>query len=411
MESDSGSTCRRRWCGYRERVSEELRPPLTKRLRPWHWVALDCMVAATYAAALVGSAGPPLPDHGLPLDVAQGLTAVTVLAAAARRVWPLVVLTVVQAGACALAVFDGVTLGFLGQAYVIYVVPLRLPRRHAVAALALVLVTTAASIAAGPSPAEAAGGLADIRILTVTTVIAAAWAIGLAVRQQRAYTAGLREQAERRAQAHAAQERLRIAREVHDVVAHGMSVIAVQAGVANYVINERPDEAARALASIEATSRAALAEMRQLLRMLRDGAAASVDPNLEPAPGLAHLDRLITRTAQAGVHVDLRVRGQPRHLPTGIDLTAYRILQEALTNVIQHAGTNVSKVVVSYEADAISLEITDEGRGGRTSTGDGHGIVGMQERVGLYGGELHAGPRPGRGFQVTARIPLEGPTA
>lgn len=396
--------------GYRERVDEQLRPPLLKRLRPWHCVLLDCVVAIGYAVALVGSAGPPLPTGGLPPETAEALLGATVLAAALRRLWPAVALTVVQAAACTLAVLGGSTLGFLMQAFVMYVIPLRLSRPRAVAALVVVVVTTAASIAAAPPRIGATGGLGDIRVLTVTTVTAAAWAIGLAVRQQRAYTAGLREQAERRAQAQVAEERMRIARELHDVVAHGMSLIAVQAGVANHVIGERPEEAPRALASIEATSRAALAEMRRLLGVLRGGDGARADPALEPAPGLAHLERLVTAAERAGIRVDLEVQGEPHVLPAGVDLTAYRILQEALTNVIKHAGTDASRVVVAYEHDAVCLEITDEGRGAASPLGEGHGIIGMRERVGLYGGEFHAGSQPRHGFRVTARLPLSGAT-
>jgi signal transduction histidine kinase len=390
-------------------VSEQARPPLLNRLRPWHWVLLDCVIAALYAVALAGSSGPPLPIRGLAPEAAEALTAATVLAAAARRVWPVAALAVVQAGACALAMLGVTTLGFVAQAYVMYIVPLRLPRRRAVVALAVVLGTTVASIAAGPPPAGATGGLVDIRVLTVTTVIAAVWAIGLAIRQQRAYTAGLREQAERRARAQLAEERMRIARELHDIVAHGMSLIAVQAGVAHHVIEQRPDEAARALASIEATSRAGLAEMRRLLGVLRHSTGSRVDPDLEPSPGLAHLDQLVASAAQAGIRVNLEVRGQPRPLPPGVDLAAYRIIQEALTNVVKHAGTDAGRLVVAYEHGAVCLEIIDQGRAGLSPPGEGHGIVGMRERVALYGGEFHAGPRPGHGFRVTARLPVNGP--
>jgi signal transduction histidine kinase len=190
-----------------------------------------------------------------------------------------------------------------------------------------------------------------------------------------------------------------------------MSLIAVQAGVANHVIDSRPEEAARALASIEATSRAALTEMRRLLGVLRDGGGGRVDPTLEPAPGLADLDQLISRTAQAGVRVDLDVRGRRRPLPAGVDLTAYRIVQEALTNVVRHAEADTSRVVVTYADDALCLEITDPGRGAPIPVGEGHGIVGMRERVGLYGGTFEAGPRRPHGFRVAARLPLDGTVA
>jgi signal transduction histidine kinase len=151
--------------------------------------------------------------------------------------------------------------------------------------------------------------------------------------------------------------------------------------------------------------------MRRLLGVLRDADGDEVSPDLEPAPGLAHLEQLIAKAAEAGVHVEMQVRGQPRVLPSGIDLTAYRIVQEALTNVIKHAGTHEARVVVAYDGDAICLEISDEGRGGLAPMGEGHGIIGMQERVALYGGKFHAGPQPRHGFRVAARLPLVGARA
>jgi signal transduction histidine kinase len=388
-------------------VSELIHPPLVSRLRPRLWVLLDCVIAASFAVAVVGSAGPPLGTSIASQEVGQLLTLLAVVAAAGRRLWPVPALVVAHVTACVLAVLGFGTLGFLPVAYVIYVIPLQVPRRPAITALATVLITTVASITIGPTPSEARAGLMDIRVVTVATVIAASWTIGLGVRQQRAYTAGLREQAERRAQAEVAEERMRIARELHDVVAHGMSLIAVQAGVANHVIAERPEEAARALASIEATSRAALVEMRRLLGVLRGSNGADTGPVLHPAPSLADLDTLVSATSQAGVRVDLEVRGEPRRpLPHGVDLTAYRIVQEALTNVVKHSGAAASRVVLTYEHDAVRIEVTDQGRGSSAPPGDGHGLVGMRERVALYGGEFDAGPLPGRGFRVAARLPL-----
>jgi signal transduction histidine kinase len=249
-------------------------------------------------------------------------------------------------------------------------------------------------------------------------VIVAGWVIGVAVREQRAYTAGLREQAERRVQAQLAEgrravteERLRIARELHDVVAHSLSLIAVQAGVGNYVAGARPAEAARALASIEATSRAALREMRRLLGVLRDERNGM---ELAPAHGLADVGQLITGTADAGVRVHLEICGTQRAIPPGVDLAAYRIIQEALTNVVKHARTTASRVTVTYDDDALGLEITDDGAGAPAAAvvaGPGHGMAGMRERASLFGGEFHAGPLPGRGFRVAARLPLDSAAA
>jgi signal transduction histidine kinase len=200
---------------------------------------------------------------------------------------------------------------------------------------------------------------------------------------------------------------LRIARELHDVVAHSLSLITVQAGVGSYVAGARPEEAARALASIETTGREALREMRRLLGVLRDDSAGT---DLAPAHGLADVGQLVAGTAEAGVRVQLEIRGTQRPVPPGVGLAAYRIIQEALTNVVKHARTTASRILVTYEDDAMRLEITDAGAGApadAVAASAGHGIAGMRERASLFGGEFHAGPLPGRGFRVTARLPLD----
>jgi signal transduction histidine kinase len=246
-----------------------------------------------------------------------------------------------------------------------------------------------------------------------------AWVLGDSMRYRRAYYVALEDRAARlererdiQAQIGAAAERARIARELHDVVAHSMSVIAVQAGVANYVAGTRPEEAARALSSIEETSRGALHEMRALLGVLRDEGTSGA--GLVPAPGLADLKTLADRTAEAGVRVDLDIHGARPALPAGLDLAAYRVIQEAITNVIKHAATDRCRVAVGYEDQSLNLEITDNGIGAGRSTpgpGTGHGITGMRERAGMYGGEFSAAPRPGGGFRVSARFPLTGTAA
>ena len=169
----------------------------------------------------------------------------------------------------------------------------------------------------------------------------------------------------------------------------------MQAGVGNYVADARPEEAARTLASIEATSRAAMREMRRLVGVLRDDQAS---PELAPAHGLADVGQLLTGTADAGVRVQLEIRGRQHPFPPGVDLAAYRIVQEALTNVVKHAQTTASRVLVTYADDAICLEITDAGHGApadSVTASAGHGIAGMPERVSLFGGDFHAGPLPG----------------
>jgi signal transduction histidine kinase len=389
------------------------RPPLTKRLRPGDWLAIDCVVAVLLAVVfLVGSTRPA---YGIPVWVAYVLALVSTMPAAARRLWPLPVLGVVLAGSVAAMAIGTGQDPSVAVALVLYVVGLRYPRRTSVAVLVGVLAGTAAGVVAGGAALGfgEAGGVAA-RVASQAVLLAAGWVIGVAVREQRAYTAGVREQAERRVQAqlaearHAvAEERLRIAWEMHDVVAHSLSLIAMQAGVGNYVAGARPEEAARTLASIEATSRAAMREMRRLVSVLRDDQDR---PELAPAPGLVDVGQLITGTADAGVRVQLEVRGTQRTVPSGADLAAYRIIQEALTNVVKHAQTTESRVVVTYADDAICLEITDDGHGApadSATAGAGHGIAGMAERVSLFGGEFHAGPLPGRGFRVAARLPLD----
>jgi signal transduction histidine kinase len=261
-----------------------------------------------------------------------------------------------------------------------------------------------------------------INLLAITT----AWMLGYAVGQQRLYAAGLRaqEQQEIREQlAEArhtmAEERLRIARELHDVVAHSMSVIAVQAGVANHVAADQPREAHRALSSIEETSRGALWEMRALLGVLRDEQPPTTDhsptdPSTTdkpaaaspvPAPRLADLAALVARTAEAGVQIDLTVSGQPPDLSPGLQLAAFRVVQEAVTNVLKHAATDRCRVDLAYAPDALRICVSDDGQGyGHVK--DGHGLVGMRERVGMYGGQLNAGPVSGGGFRVAATFPL-----
>jgi signal transduction histidine kinase len=450
---------------------DPLRPPPLKRLRPGHWVAVDC--ACTVLLALGYAVFKALASlHAVPHWAAAAIVAVAVLPAAFRRRWPRAALALVVAGGAVAAAISPSPVPSLAVAFVMYVIPLRFPRRAALWLLCCALLVTAAGLAAFatvPHGIYGAGGFGKAAGLLLESglLITVAWLAGYSVRQQRAHTAGLQEQAEQRAREQLAEarrasseERLQIARELHDVVAHTLSLIAVQAGVANYVAGAHPEEAARALSSIEEISRGALREMRALLGVLRaDGNGAEPEqqdaglaqqdaglvlgrrlvaaPRLAPPPGLADLDSLVERTAEAGVRVDLDVCGQRPRLSAGLDLAAYRVIQEAITNVIRHAATDSCRVAVAYQEDALTLEITDGGGNADHSSGSnptgseskptgnlsneagnatgngsggspapGHGIIGMRERVGMYGGEFRAAPLPGRGFRVTARFPL-----
>jgi signal transduction histidine kinase len=200
-----------------------------------------------------------------------------------------------------------------------------------------------------------------------------------------------------------ADERARIARELHDVVAHAISVIVLQARGGRRMLADAPDETRSALDAIERAGEQALAEMRRLLGMLRE---ADERVALAPQPGLARLTDLADEVGAAGLPVDVRVEGDALELPPGVDVSAYRIVQEALTNALKHAGTARATVVVRYAGDAVELEVADDGAGNGHGGGSGQGLVGLRERVAVYGGVLEAGAQPEGGYRVRARLPL-----
>ena len=256
--------------------------------------------------------------------------------------------------------------------------------------------------------ALSAGVLSDYFFTAL--IYGGAWAVGYALRRRAASISDLaseadelrRRQAERERQATAA-ERARIARELHDIVSHSISVIAIQAqAVRRRLGREHPAEIDD-LRTIEETARQAMAEMRMLLGVLR----ADGDPvSLAPQPGLDQLPRLLAETRAAGVAVELRIEGEPGPLPPGVDLAAYRVVQEALTNCRKHAPGATVAVVVRYDDETIELCIDDDGGGVRgDADAGGHGLIGMRERISLYGGTLRAGPRAERGFSVHATLP------
>ena len=397
------------------------------------------------------------------------LAACLCIPAALRRRGPLRALVAILA-VCLVSVMAGnsITRGaFLPLAFVLYLVAAT--SRRTVAAYGLVASLAVMAFQALALHLNGMGsGNADVAGL----VLIVCWTVGYAVQQRRSYAAHLRDEA---ATSAVTEERLRIARELHDVVAHSMTVVAVQAGFGEYVFDSQPGEARAALGAIQTVSREALSDMQRLLGVLRhaaerDGAASDAGPAgwrlphdrgaggtnggpardgdpvraggsagareggrsdggatafapLTPAPGLADLDRLVARTAGAGVQVEVERTGRVRDIPAGIDLSAYRIVQEALTNVVKHSGAGRCHVVVRYGASDLSVEITDPGAGARAAAGvaaraghgpasapfamsSGHGITGMRERVSLCGGEFSAAPLPGQGFKVTAHLPL-----
>jgi signal transduction histidine kinase len=239
---------------------------------------------------------------------------------------------------------------------------------------------------------------------------AIAWLVGRDLRRRRQRVADLEDRAaqlererEEQAQLAVAEERGRIARELHDVIAHGVSVIVVQAQAGPHLMDD-PQRLLGVFHAIESSGRDALVELRRLLGILR-----SEDEQLAigPQPGLGSLQSLVEQVRASGLPVELRIEGEPVHLPAGIDLSAYRIVQEALTNVVKHAGDAAAVVVIRYEAHALELDVVDDGRGRATSlNGSGHGLIGMRERVALYGGTLKTGTRDSGGYTVRARLPF-----
>src|SRR5215211_6088030 len=257
-------------------------------------------------------------------------------------------------------------------------------------------------------------------LYAAVTVFAAMW-WGEAVRARRAYVAELRDRAERaertreeEARRRVDEERMRIARELHDVVSHTIGVVSVQAGVASHLLQRRPDKAAESLAAIRQASDEALGELHAMLGVLRDGDGSGGDgAPLSPAPGLGELDALVAQAAGAGVEVQVSLEGEPRRLPPAVDLAAYRVVQESLTNVIRHARASRANITVRHADGRVVVEVTDDGRarpgnGSGNGSGGGRGILGMRERARALGGSLEAGPRPeGGGFRVAASLPLD----
>jgi len=244
----------------------------------------------------------------------------------------------------------------------------------------------------------------------------AAWVLGDNLRQRRQREGELVERAERllaeqdeRAHRAVADERARIARDLHDVVAHTVSVIVLHAGAARRIAAEQPERARGALEAIEALGREAAADMRRLVGILRAPAEPAADT--EPQPSLARLDTLVDRVRAAGLDVRLHIEGEARTLAPGVDLSAYRIVQEALTNTLRHAHAERADVVLRYRADGLELEVSDNGRGSVPAAGGGQGLIGMRERAAIFGGRVEVGPGPGAGFRVRVLLPLEGSSA
>jgi signal transduction histidine kinase len=389
-------------------------PPLLSRVRPAHWLVLDYIAAGVYAVPLLlplineasGTAG----AFAVPVELVAFSLPIAV-----RRRHPVLAMSVLLVALSVVGLVQphAVLLGLLPLAYVLYIVAATARPRTALLALAASL---AAAVATALPDFTHLGAAVPFSVLYLVV-----WAVGFVVGQHRRYTADLlgyqarlAETELERARRSVVQERIQIARELHDVVAHGMSVITVQAGYGNLVMDTDPEAARSALGAIEATGRQTLTELRTLLTVLRkDEPGEGPDVlSLSPAPGLACLDELIERTAKAGVQVALTVTGRCRPLPAGIDLAAYRIVQEALTNVVKHADSSGAVVGLGYKEDELIIDVTDDGNGCPDEPPPvlGHGLVGIRERAHLYGGSVHAHNLSGGGFKVTCRIPVPADT-
>ncbi|WP_208758819.1 sensor histidine kinase [Microbispora triticiradicis] len=376
----------------------DVRPLFPRPLRRGELVVLDTLAGLGYAFALSLQAGVPATWN------AHALIAAMTLPVAVRRLWPVPVFGVVLAASVAALALGVVHEPLAAAAYALYPVALTTRRRRwepttaiGVLSLGALLFAAVGGVSADPAP-----GRVVTSLVLGALALGGAWTIGRAVRERRAYAArGAELGAERAAERAVAEERLRIARELHDVVSHTLSLIGVKAGVAAHVADRHPEEAREALRVIEDTSRRALAEMRQALGVLRDDF-----PGRSPVPGLAALPELAERAAAAGVEVDLDVRVTGA-LPETLELAVHRIAQEALTNVVRHAAPARCRVLVERDAAEVRVEVTDDGPGRRTLPPGppGHGLIGMRERALLFGGEFTAGPRPEGGFRVFARLP------
>jgi signal transduction histidine kinase len=382
----------------------------SRRLPASAWVfdsALALVAAGLTTAFFVSE---PMAS-GLPrgtLALGYALALLHTLPLAARRRFPGAVLGISVASGLAFAAI-GLPPFLLGPAILVAVYSVAAYGSRWVA-LAGLAVAEVGLVAVQLTPGRTG---ADTLVINMG-VVAAAWLLGHFAHNYRAYAARLEERTaelerarEELARRAVVEERLRLARELHDVVAHAISVIAVQSGVGAHVATTQPKEARRSLAAIEATSRAALEELRRLLGVLRQEGEPQGD--LAPVPGLADLEGLLAEVAKAGLAVKLQVHGTRSPLPAGVDLSAYRIVQEALTNVVKHAGPAHAQVVVGYGDQEVTVEVIDDGRGAVTSASNGrtgHGLIGMRERVQAFGGDLEVGPRPGGGFRVAARLPV-----
>ncbi len=383
------------------------------------WLAAVVLIACTQLATLALAVGPE-PQRGSRLFLALVVCGPIVL----LRRWPLPVLAATAAANGLVMAMGNASLPFgiiLGVA--MYFAASRLPRRMSIRAAVATAVALGAALAYASLAIRTASPAVEATVGLLP--LAAAWFVGDSVAARRRYLAGLAEQAERerageaeRARQQVREERVRIAHELHDVVAHTLAVITVQAGVGRRLAAKRPEEASTALESIETIGRTAQEELRVVLGLLREEEAGAAV--LAPAPRLADLCELVENVRASGTPVELRMSGTDQRLSPALELSIYRVVQEALTNVVKHAPGACAAVDLTVSAQDVRIEVADDGGpsagsaaapgqdGRQAIRGTGHGIVGMRERIGAFGGWLVAEPLAVDGFRVLAEVPVEG---
>jgi len=351
-------------------------------------------------------------DYREPDTLGYLLLAAQCLPVAIRRLRPELALPISGIG---IGVYSAlgyqVTVSWLGVLICLYSIAAHASRPIALNGLAWTMVGMAFSLIGSPAP------LTLEELFGNYVIFITAWVLGDRVRTGRAYTAELEartalleRQQEDGARRAVMLERNRIARELHDIIAHSVSVMVVQAGAARRVAATDPGRTRTSLEAIESTGREALAEMRRLLGILRSPEEDEVA--LAPVPGIAGLEALVDNARSTGLQVEIEIQGEIRPLPPGVDLSAYRIVQEALTNALKHGGPSSACVRMIYGSSTLEIEVTDDGRGAvpslsQAAIAGGHGLLGMRERAAAFGGALKAGPRRGGGFEVKASLPLD----
>ena len=387
---------------------------LTDRLRRANPLAVDALIAIAFASLAVVEIQRAAESQEGFRD-SDGLGALLVLAQtlplAVRRVAPLGSLAAITAaiGMHAALGYDDIQAGtfasLVGVSSAAYVTD---NRRALVAALL-------GAVGIGVFYATTRMSFDGFEIVGIGGLWLAGWIAGSVFRIRRRHTAAVERRAavleqgsEARAREAVADERTRITRELHDIIGHTLNLIVVQAGAARAVFKSRPDQALESLDSIEITARQSLSDMERMLGILRPPGAEAAP--YDPQPGLEQVDRLAEQFTDAGLPVEVNVAGEPHKLPKSLDLSGYRIVQEALTNALKHAGPARARVAISYLADKLELDIVDDGQGPGDdghNAGGGRGLIGMRERVSLFGGELEVGPAAEGGFRVHASLPLE----